>query len=207
MVGAGATVQVVIVSDGGLGGDAVAREGESLTAAKALAGRHRPPELTFWRLQDRGLASTRDLVGRLENLIGRAAADVVLLPSPFEVHPDHRALCHAGLRAMQTVGGRSELLCYEVGQPLMPNLLVDITPQVDRKRAALRCFPSQLAQQSYDEQLLGLNRYRAYTLGPGVTHAEAYMRVSPHDLQAGLPALLATLDRRLRSRFGPYLAN
>lgn len=202
MLAQGAKVQVVIASDGALGGDATVRERESTAAARVLAGNSAPPELAFWRLPDRGLASSAGLAARLQHLIASAGPDCVLLPSPFEIHPDHRALCLAGLLAMRAVGAGRELLCYEVGQPLLPDVLIDITPYVERKKAALCCFGSQLAVQAYDDQVLGLNRYRAYTLGPLVTHAEAFLRVSQQDLQGGVQSVLDAVDRRLRSRFG-----
>lgn len=202
MLERGAQVQVVIVSDGGQGGDPAVRESESKAALQALSPASSQAQVTFWRLPDRALADDASLIPRLRHLLSTAMADCVLLPSPFEIHPDHRALCVAGLHALRPPGPEAEVLFYEVGQPLMPDLMVDITPQVDRKRSALRCFASQLAVQSYDEQLLGLNRYRAYTLGPGVSHAEAFQRVSPADLQGGLGAVLDGIAKRLQRRFG-----
>lgn len=206
MLARGAAVTVVVVSDGALGGDPAVRERESAAAARVLAADAAPPALVFWRFPDRGLASSDDLTARLQQLVSDSQADCVLLPSPFEVHPDHRALCLAGLAALQAAGASIETLCYEVGQPLMPDLLVDITPQIERKMAALRCFGSQLAVQAYDEQVLGLNRYRAYTLGPAVTHAEAYLRVSGNQLQGGLAPVLDAIQRRLLARFGSTAA-
>lgn len=198
----GAEVQVVIVSDGGQGGDAAQRERESIAAADVLAGGRARLELTFWRLPDRGLATVAGLAQRLRGLVSSSAADCVLLPSPFEIHPDHRALCLAGLQALRDAERGSDLLFYEVGQPLMPDVLVDITAQFERKRAALRCFTSQLAVQAYDEQVLGLNRFRAYTLGPAVSHAEAFRRVPHAELRRGLDAVLQGFDTGLRARFG-----
>ena len=202
MLAQGAEVQVVIASDGGQGGDAAVREQESLAAAQALAEGALPAQTQFWRLPDRGLAQATELVPRLQHLLATASADHVLLPSPFEIHPDHRALCVAGLHALRQAGTGAEVLFYEVGQPLMPDVMVDITPQLERKRAALRCFPSQMAVQAYDEQLLALNRYRAYTLGPAVSHAEAFQRVTAAELQGGLLAVLDGVQARLRRRFG-----
>jgi LmbE family N-acetylglucosaminyl deacetylase len=158
-------------------------------------------ELLFWRLPDRAVADEPTLVPRLQHLLRSAAPDVVLVPSPFEIHPDHRAVCLAGLHALRGVE-RTELLFYEIGQALMPDVLVDITPQLARKRAALRCFASQMVGQAYDEQLLGLNRFRAYTLGPAVTHAEGFQRVPAQAIQGGLPAVLRDVESRLRARFG-----
>jgi len=202
MLADGAAVQVIVVSDGALGGDPAQREQESRQAALTLAaGLTQGPQLAFWRLPDRALASQAALAARLGQAIAHWRAEVVLLPSPFEVHPDHRALCLAGLDALRGAGDQAQGLFYEVGQPLLPDLLIDISAQVARKQAALRCFVSQLAVQAYDEQLLGLNRFRAYTLGPSVSHAEAFWRVDAVSLRMGSPALLARLTDGLARRF------
>lgn len=200
---AGQAITVIVVSDGAQGGDAAVRETESREAARVLAGTGAAITLQFWCLPDRGLADAPGLVPRLQRLLTCTDADVVLLPSPFEVHPDHRALCAAALHALRDAG-RPDLhaWCYEVGQALMPDALVDITPHIELKRAALRCFPSQLSVQAYDEQLLALNRYRAYTLGPAVSHAEAFMSVPAAVVERGLSAFADDVARRVRKRFG-----
>ena len=205
MLAHGADVQVVIVSDGAQGGDATQRERESIAAAQVLAAGAGTLRPVFWHLPDRGLADVVDLAPRLTQLIMSCGADCLLLPSPFEVHPDHRALCAAGLQGLRDANGPAELLFYEIGQPLMPNVLIDISHQLERKRAALRCFSSQLAVQAYDDQVLGLNRFRAYTLGPAVTHAEAYQRVDVVALRAGLAGVLQEIGARLRGHFGNLL--
>ena len=64
----------------------------------------------------------------------------------------------------------------------------------------MRCFASQLTQQAYDQQITGLNRYRAYTLGPAVTQAEAYWFVPPVALQGGVAGVLDAIGRLLQSR-------
>lgn len=201
-LGAGCTVTVVVVSDGAGAGDPARREQESRAAAQVLAAGGTAPALQFWHLPDRALAAHPQLVARLQHLFSTAGADTVLLPSPFEVHPDHRALCAAALHALHAVSATSEVWCYEVGQALMPDALVDITPVLGRKREALACFTSQLAQQAYDEQLLALNRYRAYTLGAQVSHAEAFQRLPAEHRRGGMDAVIAGMAARLRRRFG-----
>lgn len=194
-------VTVVVASDGAQAGDAGRREQESREAARVLAQGGSPLALQFWRLPDRGLAAVPGLVGRVLHLLTTVDADTVLLPSPFEVHPDHRALCLAGLHALRQLDRAPSTWFYEVGQPLMPDVLVDITPLLERKRQALRCFATQLALQAYDEQLLALNRYRAYTLGTRITHAEAFQRVPAEQLVAGVDAVIDGVAQRLRRRF------
>ncbi|MCZ2439517.1 MAG: PIG-L family deacetylase [Burkholderiales bacterium] len=190
---------VVVVSDGGAGGEAAVRERESRAAAAALGHDPAGRALQFWRLPDRGLRPDAALAQRIREAIEAQQPQWLLAPSPFEVHPDHRAVCRAAIDA--AAGTAVELVFYEVGQALMPNALVDITPVLARKRAAIACFGSQLGVQRYDEQVLALNRYRAYTLGAAVTHAEALWRAGPVPRE-GAGALLESIRQQLARRLG-----
>jgi LmbE family N-acetylglucosaminyl deacetylase len=154
--------------------------------------------LKFWRLPDREVAPDASLVAKIRSALRIQAPDWLLAPSPFEVHPDHVAVCRAAMEA--AAGNSVKLGFFEVGQPLLPNLFVDITSVADDKRRAMDCFVSQLANQRYDCQISALNQYRAYTLGPAVTHAEALWFAPPaqcHDAAGVLDAVRAEVARRL----------
>ena len=195
----GVSVHVAVVSDGGAGGHAATREQECHDAAQALGYLSGAPgSLRFWGLPDRGIVPDGELVQRMHALCRETGADWLLAPSPFEVHPDHLAVCQAATLAV--AGTAARLVYYEVGQALMANLLVDVTPVMPRKHAAMRAFGSQLAQQDYGEHIAALNRYRSYTLGSGVTHAEAYWLVAPG---ASLKEVLEDAGRQLERRFRP----
>jgi LmbE family N-acetylglucosaminyl deacetylase len=195
----GVAVHVVVVSDGGAGGHAATREQECREAAAALGYLSGAPgSLRFWGLPDRGVVPDTALVQRVRALCLETGADWLLAPSPFEVHPDHLAVCQAATAAV--AGTAARLLYYEVGQALMANMLVDVTAVMPRKQAAMRAFGSQLAQQDYGEHIAALNRYRSYTLGAGVTHAEAYWLVPPG---ATLKEVLEDAGRQLERRFQP----
>ena len=198
---AGAAITVIVVSDGALGGGGVdralvaEREAESRAAAAALGY----PAPTFWRFPDRGLRYGEALVGRALEAIRSADADFVFAPALSELHPDHQALALAAGEAVRRLGGERRIAFYEVSAPLLPNTLIDITTAEDAKRAAMRCFRSQLAQQPYDEHIAALNRYRSYTLGNGVHAAEAFLMASAADLAIGLaPLFESALGRRRR---------
>ncbi len=197
----GVRVQVVVVSDGAAGGDAAAREQECRAAAHEIGYGADPQALQFWRLPDRGVRPDGALVARLVRHIADGRFEWVLAPSPFEIHPDHRAVCLAAIAACREAGVR--LAFYEVGQPLIPNCLVDITATLPAKQRAMRCFASQLAVQDYGEHVSALNRYRSYTLGPAVTHAEALWLLAPEDLAEGLAGVLRAAGRALAARFEP----
>lgn len=205
LLDAGVPVHVVVVSDGALGGNVQERERESRQAARALAGPRPPPSMEFWGEPDRGVIASARLVQRMSQAMIDSGADWVLAPSPYEIHPDHRAVAVAAATAFASAHGEdsgAQLAFYEVGHPLFANLLVDITPVLARKAAALQCFPSQLAVQDYGQQVLALNRFRSYTLARGVTHAEAYQVHNSKAVSAGLAQLIASTAAGVISRLG-----
>ncbi|HUR81664.1 MAG TPA: glycosyltransferase, partial [Thermoanaerobaculia bacterium] len=63
---------------------------------------------------------------------------------------------------------------YEVGQPLRPNAIVDITGVAESKYAAIAEHASQLEQRDYVAYARGLNAYRAMTMPPACKFAEGY---------------------------------
>jgi LmbE family N-acetylglucosaminyl deacetylase/glycosyltransferase involved in cell wall biosynthesis len=174
----GTPVATAVLTDGafGLQGETrqahiQLREAESCRAAEVL-GIARPD---FWRIPDRELVYGETLVARLISAIQVADADFVLAPSLAEMHPDHRGLAMAAVEAVRRLDGKASLALYEVGVAMpAPSMLIDITPVLSRKAAAMACFTSQLAVQRYDEHIKALNRFRTYTLGGEVSAAEAF---------------------------------
>lgn len=169
MADAGRQLTVIVATDGSAGGDDAGgdlvetRAAESRAAARVLG----IPEPIFWGMPDRGLIYGEVLIERIMATIAAAEADGVLLPSPVEVHPDHQTLSLAGAEALRRLGGNRQIIFYEVNTPLQnPNLLLDISALLDKKRAAMRCFVSQLAELPYDSRMEGLSRFRSYFLGP-----------------------------------------
>jgi LmbE family N-acetylglucosaminyl deacetylase/glycosyltransferase involved in cell wall biosynthesis len=194
----GIPVRTIVVTDGACGGNdeqdalVAAREAECRAAAACLG----LPTPEFWRLPDRGLRYGEALVERIITAIRAAAADLVFAPSPHEAHPDHSALAMATIEAVRRIGSGIRLALYEIGVPLRPNTLVDISDLLESKRAAMRCFVSQLARQRYDEQIEALNRYRAYTLPPEVVAAEAFELVAAEDVARNLLSVFVSEHRR-----------
>lgn len=191
---------VVIVTDGGAASGAASgpagdyarvREQESRRAAEILGY----GEPLCWRMADRGIPYGEALIERMMDAIREQQADLVYVPSWWEMHPDHYAVALAGAEAVRRSGGDIALVMYEVGVPLHPNRLLDITDLVQRKQAAVDCFASQLAQQDYGRHIGALNVYRTYTLPATVLAAEAYRIVRGDALR---------LDPSLAVRPGVY---
>lgn len=177
-VAAGTRVYVVICTSGEAAGFSAVREAESRQASRVL-GYEEP---IFWGMPDRGIMYGEALVQRIVDVLGASNANIVYAPSLWENHPDHRAIALAALEAARR-SAQCELMFYEVGAPLRPNLLIDITSVLANKRAAMDCFPSQLALQRYDRHIEALNVFRSYTLGADVAAAEAFERYDAASLQ------------------------
>ncbi|MDP3662785.1 MAG: rhamnan synthesis F family protein [Nitrosomonas sp.] len=178
-------VRVIIVSDGAHGVSdenkteyTQQRRNESITAAHLL-GYGMP---IFWQYQDRQVCYSEKLIQEILTAIRETGADLVYAPSIFEMHPDHRAMGMAVVEAIRRIGKAVRVALYEVGIPLRPNLLLDISDLAARKTAAMECFVSQNARQRYDQHITALNRYRTYTLPASVSAAEAYIVIPAEEL-------------------------
>jgi predicted NBD/HSP70 family sugar kinase len=89
----------------------------------------------------------------------------------------------AALEQTQAEGGVLPwLVQYEVGVPLKPNLLLDMTSLWPRKLQAMQCFTSQLQTQNYAKHIEALNTYRTYALPLDVSHAEAFYVLQPDEV-------------------------
>jgi O-antigen biosynthesis protein len=192
-------VRVVVMTDGSQNGDPDQRRRESRDAAQVLG--YGEPE--FWAIADRALRCDEDTVQRVVHAVAASGADLLYAPSPWEVHPDHRQAAAIAAEAARATGVR--VAYYELGAPLPPNVLLDITSIGETKQRAMRCFVSQLQTQDYARQMTALNEYRTYSLPRAVTSAEAYLLLSAGELDCALASRLAQQPVSLGSLSSPAL--
>jgi LmbE family N-acetylglucosaminyl deacetylase len=195
-VRSGASIQVLVFTDG-----CAHLEGQAMQDMKALrehescvsAQRMGCPEPQFLGFEDRKLCDVRGLKDIIRAKIEAFNPDLLFFPSFWEIHPDHRALCFATLEVAKEgfhgITSDLVLMQYEVGSPMLPNFILDITEQKNIKDAAVKAFESQLKFKSYDRCIDGLNRYRALTLNPKASFAEAYFLLHLKDLDFWLDRL------------------
>ncbi len=181
----GTSVSVIVVSDGAYGvteekiSEYIAQRQNECNAAAQILGYGIP---NFWHYHDRQIDYGEKLIGEILAAIRDTQADLIYAPSVFEMHPDHRMLGMAVLEAVRRVGKTISIALYEIGIPLRPNRLLDISDLMARKVTAMECFVSQNALQRYDQHIAALNRYRTYTLPASVTAAEAYILLAAEEL-------------------------
>lgn len=155
------------------------RQQESCQAAHILG--YGQPE--FWQIPDRSLEAQTDLVAKIKQLIELKNYSLIYIPSVLEIHPDHYSLAISAIEAVCQIPQAVTLIMYEIGIPLFPNQLLDITPFITPLEQAMACFTSQLAINDYSTYIQGLNRYRCYTLPPQVQAAEAYYLIDNQTLK------------------------
>lgn len=194
----GITVEVVIMTDGALGGT---REGlveirkqEAVDAAKIL-GLGQPVFLTN---RDRELRIDEVTRQQVKNEIERVKPGAVFFPGVFELHPDHRT---TAALVWQVLSENSFLqvvpFSYEVLVQSPINTLIDISPYISRKKEAMAVYASQLSENRYIDISLAMNRLRTLTLGDETAYAEGFYRYSPEDLKNGLETLFQDRIKRL----------
>ncbi len=194
----GRPVHVVVATDGAQAGDGAQREAESRVALALLGD----ATIEFLQFPDRELESARELEGRLAAILAGWKPDLIAVPSPLEIHPDHIALSRAfcNLIARDPVLfadlAVARVAFYEVSAPLRPNALVDITTVADKKYAAIQAHASQTTIRDYTSYARGLNAWRSMTLPAHVKFAEAYWTTA-------LPSLRTTPFSALRESMGP----
>jgi len=173
----GRTVRVIVATDGAQAGEAKIREEESRAALALLGG----ASVEFLRFPDRRLREhAAELKQRLRAALLEFLPDLIAVPNPAEIHPDHIALSCAFCELIQsdeTLFARlavTRVAFYEVSAPARPNCLVDISAVAESKYTAIAMHASQLVFRDYVAYARGLNTYRSMTLPPDVRFTEAY---------------------------------
>lgn len=172
------------------------RRSEATAAAGALGA-----EIEFLDAGDYPLLESPELVDRIVRVYRDVEPSVVLThPQADPYNQDHPAACRMALQARvlaQAIGydapgeplGAPPVFFFEPHQPeqcdFKPDVLLDISPVFEAKRAAMECLPAQQHMWDYYTDLatrrgVQLKRNAGPNLGlPHATKAEAYMRLYP----------------------------
>jgi 4-oxalomesaconate hydratase len=153
-------------------------------------------------LGDYPLEIGKEALGRIADCIREFAPDVLVTHTdrdPF--NPDHAAAFFAVERARALAAGAGvasafetvqppELLLFEPHQPelcnFVPTTFVDITPVIERKRAAMAEMKAQSYIQTYYDQRADQrgNHARRSSGDSSIAYAEAFQRVTPQVVSA-----------------------
>lgn len=191
---AGRKVKVIFLTDGDrgdfegrFGDDYKTLRRQSAIRAMDMLG---VQDYEFWSYGDRNLYSAeKEIEERLVHVLDIPDKPLVYAPSPYEAHPDHRASFNAVWRLKERV--EVNVAVYEVLMALYPNILVDVTAEMEKKKEAIKSYRTELSYNDYIAKVEGLNRFRTATLPANVRYAEAFILLDKtgHRGDADTPAL------------------
>ena len=154
------------------------REQEAAAAAAILG----LEGFEFWREPDGNLRASKQLIARLVDTIQAWAPDWIYVTHPDEMHPDHQTanLIVRGSLMSHSLAKRPAARMYEVWTPLQKmDDIIDISPYVSAKVAAIRAHKSQCDIMRFDEAALALNRFRGEMHSwPGGDYAEVFRHMN-----------------------------
>jgi len=182
----GIQAELVIMTDGSLGGDQVDLVKTRQEEAKAAAAILGINSTTFLNYSDRELKVDDQTTRAVLNEIKRVRPRAVFFPGPFELHPDHRVTAQLVWRALQRCKDLEVIpVTYEILVQSPVNTLVDISRELEHKIKAMDVYKSQIEENRYESIALAMNELRSLTLPATVSHAEGYYRFSRESLEKG----------------------
>ncbi|HEV8306519.1 MAG TPA: PIG-L deacetylase family protein [Methylomirabilota bacterium] len=157
----GHDIHLLVLTDGGRGGDAAERRREQEEAARLLGSQQ-----LFWGgYQDTEVPLDRDLIQKVEGVLHRIQPDLILMPFGDDTHQDHRHLSTSAVTASRYT---RNVLFYEgpTTANFTPSVFVDINSVMERKLAALRAHASQVAKTGVEHlDILDLAQAAAHFRG------------------------------------------
>jgi len=173
----GSKVRVIFLTNGDkgdfeerFGKDYLGVRRESTERAMEILGVN---DYQFWNYKDRDVYLVEsEIKDRLSIEIETFSPSLIYAPSPLEAHPDHKAAFEV-VWALKEKPGIS-LAFYEILMALYPNVLVDITDQIEQKKKAIESYVTEVYYNDYITKVEGLNRFRTATLKKDIKFAEAF---------------------------------
>jgi len=141
----GHRVVLLIMTQGGQGGDAGLRAKEQEAARQVIGA-----ETVFWGgIEDTLVHVDKQTIDRIEDVIEGVRPDFIFCHFPKDTHQDHRNLAQATISATRNL---RNVLFYEgpTTWGFDPYVFVDISDTLERKIAALQAHCSQVNKTNID---------------------------------------------------------
>src|SRR3972149_3588091 len=135
----GHEVFLLVMSDGGGGGDSAIRRGEQEVSARIL----RTSKMFWGGYPDTAIPLDRTLIQRLESVIREIHPDFIFVHYHDDTHQDHRHLATSTITATRYT---RNVLFYEgpTTQNFSPTVFIDIDKVLEKKISTLEAHASQV---------------------------------------------------------------
>jgi N-acetylglucosamine malate deacetylase 1 len=158
-------IHVLLVTNGDGGGELPAGTSERRKAEMAAAVRTLGvgTDVIHFDEPDGRFSDSPRYRSRLAGVVERVRPNWVFMPWLLDSHPDHARIARASSQVLRRSSVETVLYC-ETWTPVPATHVVDITPVLERKKAAMLCHETALQHGNYLDAVLGLNAYRALYL-------------------------------------------
>lgn len=176
-----ANVTIVFLTDSKLGEPKIP-EGGDMNAlrpeeARRALGHLGVLDMVCLNAPEQELVIPQQLVEGVRKTIIQRRPEVIYLPCIFENHFDHVMANKVLAKAAR--GLKNDFRCrgYGVWSPFLPNVMIDITGHVDKKRKALLEYQTQLGCIDYERTTLAQNAASTMYHMAGKGYAEAFLEL------------------------------
>ena len=142
----GHDVYLLVMTEGGMGGESTIRKKEQARSAKIL----KPREVIWGGYKDTLLSPhMNQMVQEIETFLKQIVPDFILVHHEEDTHQDHRSLAKATISATRYV---RNVLFYEgpTTRNFSPTVFVDIKETIDTKFATLLAHQSQVEKTNIE---------------------------------------------------------
>jgi LmbE family N-acetylglucosaminyl deacetylase len=142
----GHRLHLLVMSEGGMGGETSVRVREQVKAQEILVA-----EKLFWGgYEDTYLKADKEMIGKIEQVIAKVKPTLIFCHFPDDTHQDHRHLAQATVSATRYI---RNVLFYEgpTTQNFSAHIYVDISETLDRKIQALKAHRSQIRKTNIED--------------------------------------------------------
>jgi LmbE family N-acetylglucosaminyl deacetylase len=141
----GHRILLMILTGGEEGGSGDERQREQSAAAEIIGAQQ-----VFWGgYRDTQLPLNKELIDKIEEVLGQVKPDLILVNYGDDTHQDHRILTEATMSATRYV---RNVLFFEgpTTQNFNPQVFVDISDTLERKFQALKAHGSQVMKTNIE---------------------------------------------------------
>jgi LmbE family N-acetylglucosaminyl deacetylase len=167
---------------------AAIRSAECETACKIIGAK-----AVFAGQIDGATEFTRDRLAEMSKLVAAENPDVIFTHWPVDTHFDHQVASMLAIRSQMSLPRKPRLYFFEVNtgsqtQGFKPDVYVDVTAHLEKKRSALVAHVSQDGIGVWREHHEIVARFRGRESGVGA--AEAFVRLGRVPSAGGVPEFL-----------------
>ncbi|MBL7068238.1 MAG: PIG-L family deacetylase [Candidatus Omnitrophica bacterium] len=149
-------------------------EEEAREASRSLGS-----DIEFWRYPNRAIKISAESMTRLKDIYDQLKPDIIFVPFIADDHSDHRQGAQLFYEAFRDSGDlSSEVWAYQVYSTVIPNVVVDITDEMDEKIRLVNLWQTRKKSRNWAHYIRGLNAINSRFLNTNEPrYAEAFFVV------------------------------